>query len=55
MRSYPNLLRCCQNLGFGYSTHALADLVYNSHATALQEQLFCDWFSATAKGAVSAS
>ena len=30
LRSCPNLLRCCQNLDFGYSTHALADLSYNS-------------------------
>ena len=40
LRSCPNLLRCCQNLDFGYSTHALADLVYNSHAPALQEQIY---------------
>ena len=40
LRSCPNLLRCCQNLDFGYSTHALADLAYNSHATTLQERIY---------------
>ena len=38
LRSCPNLLRCCQNLDFGYSTHALADLANNSHATALHRR-----------------
>ena len=38
LRNCPNLLRCCQNLDFGYSTHALADLANNTHATTLQER-----------------